>query len=253
MFIFSLSSVFMEINARWIIRLIIGISFCIPLIIDGTTQLYQLRMSTNGIRLLTGLFAGLGLSLIWLPGYLRFFTNILYRKIKRNERRFNNMKKVTQNISVLLFVIFVVFISTETASLSAEITIKAGTPIPIRLEESVTSETATTGQSVRFTVTRDVKVDGVVVIKAGSPVDAEVSFAQKTGSLGKEGKVFVVVRYAMAVDGTKVPLRASLSKSGDEKVALSWMVCPFIKGTGGEIQANTETKAYVDYDTKINI
>ena len=92
-----------------------------------------------------------------------------------------------------------------------------------------------------------------MVIKAGSSVEGEVTFAEKSGSLGEEGKVFIVLRYATAVDGTRIPLRASLSDTGDEKVALSWMVCPFIKGTTGQVQANTETKAYVDYDTKINI
>ena len=57
----------------------------------------------------------------------------------------------------------------------------------------------------------------------------------------------------MAVDDTRVPLRAQLSQTGDEKVALSWMVCPFIKGTSSRIPAATETKAYVDYKTVIKI
>ena len=81
----------------------------------------------------------------------------------------------------------------------------------------------------------------------------EITYSQKTGSLGKECKLFLVIRYAAAINNTRVPLRANLSQIGGEKVALSWMVCPFIKGTSSMIQAGTETKAYVDYDTKIEI
>lgn len=136
---------------------------------------------------------------------------------------------------------------------AAEITIKAGTPIPVRVEEAISSETTTAGQTVRFVVTRDVLVDEKVVIKAGSEVIGEVTFSQKSGSFGKEGKLFLVVRHATAIDNTKVPLRANLSQEGDERLALSWMFCPFIKGTSSMIPAGTETKAYVDYDTKINI
>lgn len=146
-----------------------------------------------------------------------------------------------------------IFLMMAFSSYAFEITIKAGTPIPVRLQEAVSSETATAGQTVRFLVTRDVAVDDMVVIKAGSEVIGEVTYSQKTGSLGKEGKVFLVVRYATAIDNTRVPLRANLSQTGDEKVALSWMVCPFIKGTSSMIHAGTETKAYVDYDTRIKI
>ncbi len=145
------------------------------------------------------------------------------------------------------------FLMMAFSSYASEVTIKAGTPIPVRLQEAVSSETATAGQTVRFSVTRDVSVDDIVVIKAGSEVLGDVTYSQKTGSLGKEGKVFLVVRYATAIDNTRVPLRANLSQTGDEKVALSWLVCPFIKGTSSMIPAGTETKAYVDYDTKIKI
>ena len=134
---------------------------------------------------------------------------------------------------------------------ATEITIKAGTPVPVRIDETVSSESATAGQTIRCFVTRDVFVDDFIVIKAGTEVVAEVTYSQKTGSLGKEGKVFLVVRNTIATDKTIVPLRANLSQTGDEKVALSWMICPFIKGTQSMIPSGTETKAYVDYDTKV--
>ncbi len=53
------------------------------------------------------------------------------------------------------------------------------------------------------------------------------------------------------MDNTIVPLRATLSQTGHENVALSFLVCPFIKGTSSMIPSGTETKAYVNYDTKV--
>lgn len=159
-----------------------------------------------------------------------------------------SMPKVFLSISFGIF-----FLQLAVYSYAAEVIVKAGTPIPVRLEQTISSEAATAGQTVSFTVTRDVTVDDAVVIKAGSEVIGEISYAQKTGSLGKEGKVHLVIRYATAVDNTRVPLRASLSQEGSEQVALSWLVCPFITGTSSMIPSGTETKAYVDYDTKIRI
>ncbi len=160
------------------------------------------------------------------------------------------MLKTKSNIFSLILMALI-FLLLTLPSYASQLTLKAGTPIPVRLLESVDSETATAGQTVRFLVTRDVPVNGIVVIKAGSEASGEVTYSQKTGSLGKEGKVFVVIRYATAVNGTKVPLRANLSRTGNEQVAMSFMICPFIKGTSSVIPADTETKAYVDYDTII--
>ena len=159
--------------------------------------------------------------------------------------------KVQSYKFVSLILLFVSIFFAANALHASEITIKAGTAVPVRLDEAVSSETATAGQTIRFSVTRDVTVGDVVVIKAGSEVNAEIAQSQKTGTFGKEGKVSLVVRYAIAVDYTIVPLRASLSRVGEEKLAVSFLFCPLIKGTSSMIPAGTEAKAYVEYDTKI--
>jgi hypothetical protein len=163
------------------------------------------------------------------------------------------MKRIMISLFQMLVFVSILVIFTGQSAYCEEITIKAGTPIPVRLEETLSSESSTVGQTVKLTVTRNVVIDDVVVIKVGSLVEGEIVHAEETGSLGKKGEISMVVRYATAIDGTRIPLRAQLSQHGDEKVALSWLVCPFIKGTKGQINAGTETKAYVDYDTKINI
>ena len=44
--------------------LILGLSMIIPMVVDGTTQLLNKRESTNNIRFITGLFAGVGLIML---------------------------------------------------------------------------------------------------------------------------------------------------------------------------------------------
>ena len=45
--------------------IIIGILLLIPTGIDGTTQLFELRMSNNVLRFITGLLGGIGLIMIF--------------------------------------------------------------------------------------------------------------------------------------------------------------------------------------------
>ena len=137
--------------------------------------------------------------------------------------------------------------------IAEEIIINAGTPIPVRLEETLSSETVKARQPVRFTVARDVEITEKIVVKAGALAEGEITYAQKTGSLGKEGMVHLVMRYTVAVDGTRIPLIASLSATGDDKVVLSGFIWPFIKGSSCKIQSGTEIKAYVDFDTTVNL
>jgi len=252
--IFTIFYVYWEFKLKLISRFIFASILAIPIMADGITQYAHLRISTNFLRFVTGTMSGFAVSIVLIPLYMnimiKFFNN-LTSIMNRKEGKV--MFKATNKIIMLSIVFGLGFFVPLQTSLAKEILIKAGTPVQIRLEQSVSSQTATAGQSLRFKVIRDVEVDNIVVIKAGSMVVGEVTFAQKTGSLGKEGKLYIVVRHAVAVDGTKVPLRANLSKEGDEKVALSWMICPFIKGSASRIDQGTEAKAFVDYNTKITI
>lgn len=245
--------VYIELTLRPKFVVVAACFLCAPLLFDGITQYWGLRESNNWLRLLTGFGAGVGISILLIPFYIRIIS-VLVRICftQKFHEEGNAMKIKTQKVLISIF-LATALMQLPLLCYAAEVMVKAGTPIPVRLEDAISSETATAGQSVRFTVTRDVAVDDKVVVSAGSEVVGEVTFSQKTGSLGKEGKVFLVVRYATAVDNTRLPLRANLSQEGDEKVALSWMVCPFIKGTSSMIPAGTETKAYVDYDTKVKV
>jgi hypothetical protein len=250
LFLSAISLIYFDIKISWLYRCIGAFVLIVPLLLDGFTQYFNLRESYNYIRVITGLMSGLGIAIILISPYVTNTTTFLISV-------FNTKKKKEETImrrrTILSLLLVAVVLSLGSLAYAAEVTIKAGTPIPVRLLDDLSSETATAGQLVRFETTRNIIVDDKIVIKAGSEVIGEVTHAQKTGSLGKEGSLSLVVQYATAVDGTRIPLRANLSNTGDERVALSWMVCPFIKGTPSRIPATTETKAYVDYDTVVKI
>lgn len=249
LFLSTIFLIYFDIKISFLYRCVVAFVLTIPLLVDGLTQYYNLRESNNYIRVITGIMSGLGIAIVLISPYVTNTTNFITSV-------FNTKKKKEGTImrsKIILSILLIGVLSLGSLAYAAEVTIKAGTPIPVRLLDDLSSETATAGQLIRFETTKNIIVDGNIVIKAGSEVIGEVTYAQKTGSLGKEGKLNLVVRYAMAVDNTRVPLRAQLSQIGDEKVALSWLVCPFIKGTSSRIPAATETKAYVDYDTVVTI
>ena len=57
----------------------LGIVLMIPCIIDGSTQYLGQRLSNNGLRLITGALAGIGIGLIFFPLYFRFIDRITQR------------------------------------------------------------------------------------------------------------------------------------------------------------------------------
>ena len=62
-----------------------------------------------------------------------------------------------------------------------EVTVPAGTSIPVRITEGLSSKTAEAGQSFNGTVARDVTAGGLVVIPSGSAVSGRVVDAKDAG------------------------------------------------------------------------
>lgn len=99
--------------------------------------------------------------------------------------------------------------------------VPAGTRVSLRLEAEVNSSTARVGQTIPFTVLRDVSVEGDLVILAGVRGEARVSEVQAAGALGRNGKVSLDFGSVQAFDGTPVPLGLTqrTSNSGSEELA----------------------------------
>lgn len=139
-----------------------------------------------------------------------------------------------------------------------QVTLPAGTPVIIKNLDTINSSAITTGSTVSFTVVQDVKVDNKVVIKAGSIADAQISYNKRKNYAGIAGEVVVSDFSVHAVDGTYVPLRATLSARGEDKVGLSvglgFFLCflfLLIKGEDAVIPAGTTKTVYSMSDINV--
>ncbi len=131
-------------------------------------------------------------------------------------------------------------------------TIAAHTPIVIRCTETISTKDVISGGEVNFAVVSDIKDSaGNILIKAGTPVIAQISFSRAKGMIGRSGEVTVTDFHTTAVDGTYVPLSGSVSARPDDKmttsIVLSVLVCPLfllMKGDDAQVIAGTTKTAY---------
>lgn len=135
-------------------------------------------------------------------------------------------------------------------------TLPAHTPIIIRCTETISTKDIVSGGTVNFSVVSDVKdVNGKVLIKAGSPVTAEISFAKSKGMIGKSGEVTINDFHTVGIDGTYIPLSGSVSAKPDDKmtmsIVLSVIVCLLMKGEDAQVIAGTTKTAYTVSDVYI--
>lgn len=146
-----------------------------------------------------------------------------------------------------------------TSNATGKSVLPAHTPIVIRCEETITTKDIVSGGTVNFSVVNDVKnSNGVVLIKAGSPVTAQISFSRDKGMIGRSGQLTVSDFHTVAVDGTYVPLSGTVSANPDDKmtlsIVLSVLICPLfllMKGDEARLPAGTTKTAYTIAETYI--
>jgi len=132
--------------------------------------------------------------------------------------------------------------------------------VPVKLIQSVKGDQLLVGQSVDFVVSRDIIIDGFVVIKRGAPAYGTITSAEKAGYVSKGGKINLSIDYCKAIDGSKVYLKAILSREAEDhmgaNIAASIIVCPLIllvRGDESELPEGLEFKSYVENDSKIAV
>jgi hypothetical protein len=136
----------------------------------------------------------------------------------------------------------------------------SGMPVNIRILDTLSSQELAVGDTIRFSVLNDVIKDGVVLIKAGSMGKATLSVAKKAGYIGRGGKVILSDFSVDAVDGTLIPLTATLQNEGDDKlvasVVLSVLLCPLfllMKGEQAVLPAGTQKTVYTSAEVQIKV
>jgi hypothetical protein len=146
-------------------------------------------------------------------------------------------------------------------------TLLDGTPVKLRLSQSISSEDAKVGQEVPFEVVEEVKVDDFVVLPKGATAIANVTEAEHKKRMGRAGKLNMTISYARLSDKEKVALRAIKESKGGGHVgamtgaivATSIVFFPaaplflFMHGKDITIPQGTEITAFVDGDMHLDM
>jgi hypothetical protein len=146
-------------------------------------------------------------------------------------------------------------------------TLLDGTPVKLRLSQTISSADTKVGQEVPFEVVEDVSVDQVVVLPKGATAIATVTATEHKKSMGRAGKLDISISYARLKDQEKVALRATQENKGGGHVgamtgaivATSIIFFPaaplflFIHGKDITIPQGTEITAFVEGDMHLNM
>jgi hypothetical protein len=146
-------------------------------------------------------------------------------------------------------------------------TLLDGTPVKLRLSETISSADAKVGQEVPFEVVEDVEVNGVVVLPKGATAIGTVTEAEPKRHMGRGGKLNVNISYARLADQEKAALRATHDTQGGghvgamtgAMVATAIVFFPaaplflFMKGKDITIPQGTEISAFVDGDMHLDM
>jgi hypothetical protein len=146
-------------------------------------------------------------------------------------------------------------------------TLLDGTPVRLRLSQTISSADAKVGQEIPFEVVEEVKVDDVVVLPKGATAIGTVTDANPKKTMGRAGKLNLSISYARLADQEKVALRATQDNKGGGHVgamtgaivATSIVFFPaaplflFMHGKDITIPQGTEIMAFVEGDMHLNM
>jgi hypothetical protein len=142
-----------------------------------------------------------------------------------------------------------------------------GTPVKLRLSQTISSASAKVNQEIPFEVVEDIKVDDVIVLPKGATAIGTVTEADHKKSMGRGGKLNLSITYARLTDNEKAALRATQDNKGGghvgamtgAMVATAVVFFPaaplflFIHGKDITIPQGTEFMAFVQGDMHLDM
>jgi hypothetical protein len=144
---------------------------------------------------------------------------------------------------------------------ASEGVLRAGTEVPLRLEEGLDSndKTIREGHRFRLTVANDVMLGTAVVIPAGSQATGEVTDLRRKGMWGKSGRIVARVLNARVGDRL-IRLTGSFDDkgvTGTAGVVGAIVFVPiagfFLTGTSAKMPAGSGVKAFLDEDLRVGV
>lgn len=140
------------------------------------------------------------------------------------------------------------------------ITIPDGTPIHLYLMDDLNSKKAKNGDAIRFKARVGVQVGDVQVITADAPIIGHVGAVGRSSFAGHSGKLGLLIDYAVAIDGSKIPLRGEATLKGGSNGAVTAAATAYygpaallIRGWEADIHKGTMLNAYVNGDQVVSL
>jgi len=101
--------------------------------------------------------------------------------------------------------------------------VPGGTSVNVSLRESISSATATVGDTVAILVSKEVDSNGYLVVPKGANGQATVTAVERAGGNGHGGKLAMSVDWVFSADGGKIQLSSvnHSAENGDQKGASS--------------------------------
>src|SRR3954468_3685015 len=106
-----------------------------------------------------------------------------------------------------LFVIVLVSLSAIAAP--PPIVVPAGTAVPFKIDQSISTATAKAGQRVPGELTQPIVAGGKTIANAGAPVSVKVTFAEASGRIGGNAHLTLRVASITLANGTKADVSSS--------------------------------------------
>jgi hypothetical protein len=141
-----------------------------------------------------------------------------------------------------------------------------GTPIRLKINRTVSSADAKTGDNVDFEVLDDIKAGDLIVIPRGTFAIATITEAKPRRNMGRAGRLSMNIDFVRITTGEKIPLRAVKEVRGSTStVAMTTAITAsailffpaapfflFLKGKDISIPKGTEITAYINGDISLD-
>ena len=147
----------------------------------------------------------------------------------------------------------------STFAQQGEVTVKAGTIVPLQIVNPVKAADVSVGERVAFRVSRDINVNGKTAIPYGTLVNGSVYEAKRSAWFGTKGRLGIRINEIVLPNGDIIPLENSnIYITGQNRTAISVVVflftlVPLPCGGRAEIRNGYEIQANVAATVKVKL
>lgn len=105
---------------------------------------------------------------------------------------------------------------------ASKVTVAKNEELHIKLLEEINTAELEAGQSIRFTIDSNFKVNGYLIIPAGTEGTLTLTNVKKAGRFGQDASITIRINDLTAIDGSAIPLNIKLQEKGNysEEIAI---------------------------------